>query len=137
MTKRTHSSVTEELCVCNYLQNAAEDPQNPIEFDPSTSEYQFAFGGAMLVIYHCPFCGGERECSADDAATNGTYRLTLLTRGDNMDMYDPNVWRQGHREVVSARACKEVSAAGAATGIAQAAGSRRRGITGRFTNTAR
>lgn len=58
MTKRTYASVTEELCACNYLQNAADHPRNPITFDARTSEYQFSYGGGMLVIYHCPFCGG-------------------------------------------------------------------------------
>jgi len=58
MTKRTHASVTEELCACNYLQHAVDHPRNPITFDPQTSEYQFSYGGAKLVIYHCPFCGG-------------------------------------------------------------------------------
>lgn len=58
MAKRTHASVTEELCTCNYLQNAADEPRNPITFDAHTGEYQFSFDGAMLVIYHCPLCGG-------------------------------------------------------------------------------
>ena len=58
MAKRTHASVTEEPCKCGYLQNAADDPSNPIVFDAPTSEYQFSYDGAMLVIYHCPFCGG-------------------------------------------------------------------------------
>lgn len=58
MSKPTHASVTEELCTCNYLQNAADDPRNPIAFDADTGEYQFQHDGANLVIYHCPFCGG-------------------------------------------------------------------------------
>lgn len=58
MAKRTHASVTDEPCKCGYLQNAADDPSNPIAFDAQTAEYQFSFDGAMLVIYHCPFCGG-------------------------------------------------------------------------------
>ena len=58
MSKPTHASVTEESCTCNYLQNASDDPHNPITFDAPTGEFQFSFDGAMLVIYHCPFCGG-------------------------------------------------------------------------------
>ena len=58
MAKPTHASVTEEPCTCGYLQNAADDPSNPIVFDTQTAEYQFSYDGAMLVIYHCPFCGG-------------------------------------------------------------------------------
>ncbi|MFH1269086.1 MAG: hypothetical protein ABIK89_25445 [Planctomycetota bacterium] len=62
--KRTHASVTDEPCDCGYLQQAADDPDNPIVFDEETSEYQFTYhepgheGLSMLVIYHCPFCGG-------------------------------------------------------------------------------
>ena len=58
MTKRTHASVTEELCTCGFLQDAADDPRSPITFDAETAEYQFVYGREMLLIYHCPFCGG-------------------------------------------------------------------------------
>ena len=58
MAKPTYASVTELPCTCGYLQNAADDPSNPIVFDSQTAEYQFSYDGAMLVIYHCPFCGG-------------------------------------------------------------------------------
>ncbi len=78
MNKRTHSSVTDMPCECRYLQDAADDPDLPIMFDESTGEYQFQYyeqnptrlqhlsrviwntkpQHAMLVIYHCPFCGG-------------------------------------------------------------------------------
>jgi hypothetical protein len=62
--KPTHASVTDEPCNCGYLQRAADDPDHPIIFDERTSEYQFTYqelgleGRSMLVIYHCPFCGG-------------------------------------------------------------------------------
>lgn len=46
--------------------NAADDPDNPIVFDARTAEYQFSYGGAMLVIYHCPFCGGAAPESKRD-----------------------------------------------------------------------
>ncbi len=63
MSKPTFASVTDELCVCDYLQRAADDPESPIIFDEHVGEYQFAYqvggeGLATLVIYHCPFCGG-------------------------------------------------------------------------------
>lgn len=66
MKKRTFASVTEEPCTCGYLQNAADDPDNPIVFDARTAEYQFSYGGAMLVIYHCPFYGGAAPESKRD-----------------------------------------------------------------------
>ncbi|MCX7424952.1 MAG: hypothetical protein NTW96_04905 [Planctomycetia bacterium] len=62
--RRTHASVTDVPCTCGYLERAADDPANPIAFDERTFEYQFTYqesdheGRSMLVIYHCPFCGG-------------------------------------------------------------------------------
>lgn len=61
--RRTHASVTDVDCSCDYLQRAADDPDVPIQFEASTGEYQFTYqaevwGPSMLVIYHCPFCGG-------------------------------------------------------------------------------
>ena len=70
--RRTHASVTDILCTCCYLQRAADDPANPIIFDELTSEYQFTYqepgleGRSMLVIYHCPFCGGAAPESRRD-----------------------------------------------------------------------
>jgi hypothetical protein len=67
--KPTHASVTDEPCACDYLQTAADDPENPIEFDERTGEYQFRYFdqhgrcGGMLIIYHCPFCGGTAPLS--------------------------------------------------------------------------
>jgi hypothetical protein len=64
VAKPTHASVTEQRCACDYLQNAADDPDSPIIFDQRTGEYQFTYqepdceGLSSLVIYHCPFCGG-------------------------------------------------------------------------------
>lgn len=62
----TFASVTDTPCTCEYLQHAADEPRNPIVFDATTNEYQFRYpdpdpdcvGSAMLIIYHCPFCGG-------------------------------------------------------------------------------
>lgn len=60
----TFASVTDAPCKCGYLRRAADDPRLPIVFDKRTGEYQFKYreddadGLSMLVIYHCPFCGG-------------------------------------------------------------------------------
>jgi hypothetical protein len=70
--RRTHASVTDIPCTCGYLERAADDPANPIVFDQQTSEYQFTYqepgldGRSMLVIYHCPFCGGAAPESRRD-----------------------------------------------------------------------
>ena len=62
--RQTYASVTNVDCTCGYLQRAADDPDVPIRFEASTGEYQFTyqsageFGQSMLIIYHCPFCGG-------------------------------------------------------------------------------
>lgn len=74
--KRTSASVTNTPCACGYLQEAADDPINPIEFDQRTNEFQFRYwedqcgpeGGcrATLLIYHCPFCGGAAPKSKRD-----------------------------------------------------------------------
>jgi hypothetical protein len=69
MGKPTPASVTEATCTCHYLEHAADDPANPIVFDPEMNEYHFEYpspcaGGdceaakAYLMIYHCPICGG-------------------------------------------------------------------------------
>ena len=62
--KPTHSSVTSELCNCGYLQRSANNENSPIVFDERAHEYQFRYRDhegrpfGMLIIYHCPFCGG-------------------------------------------------------------------------------
>lgn len=58
MAKPTFHSVTQQPCACSYLENEANDPDSPILFDASTGEFQFSFGDAMLILYHCPTCGG-------------------------------------------------------------------------------
>lgn len=54
----THASVTKVPCTCHYLKREADDADSPIVFDAETGEYHFIYGGNILVIYHCPFCGG-------------------------------------------------------------------------------
>jgi hypothetical protein len=69
VSKPTFASVTEEPCICGYLDRAADDPASPVVFDAAMNEYHLEFpdpcaGGdceaakAFLIIYHCPFCGG-------------------------------------------------------------------------------
>jgi hypothetical protein len=74
MPKPTYASVTEEPCICHYLEHAADDPRSPIVYDAQLNEYNFEFtdpcgvgtcdaGNASLRIYHCPFCGGAAPAS--------------------------------------------------------------------------
>ncbi|TWT77868.1 hypothetical protein Pla123a_16660 [Posidoniimonas polymericola] len=65
MAKKPNSaSVTKKPCGCGYLQQAADEPGNPIRFDESAGEFQFIYrepdqdADSMLILYHCPFCGG-------------------------------------------------------------------------------
>jgi hypothetical protein len=61
-------------CTCSYLQEAADDPENPIVFDKQTEEFQFQYTrgngveseSGMLLIFHCPFCGGSAPRSIRD-----------------------------------------------------------------------
>ena len=48
------------FCDCRWLERAAHDPDNPIEFDPDLNEYNLKTPkGHSLRIYHCPFCSGR------------------------------------------------------------------------------
>jgi hypothetical protein len=66
----TFASVTEIECSCGYLHDAANDPDNPITFDPSTNEFHLEYETAArrgaLTLYHCPFCGGAGPQSTRD-----------------------------------------------------------------------
>ena len=70
--KRTYASVTSNPCECGYLQYYAANPYSPIAFDKKTQEFQFVYmeegcaGKSVLVIYHCPFCGGAAPESRRD-----------------------------------------------------------------------
>jgi len=65
----TFASVTDVRCKCRWLQDAADDPLQPIVFDKKTNEYQIRYrepdeiNHSMLIIYHCPFCGGAAPMS--------------------------------------------------------------------------
>jgi len=56
--------VTGKPCACGYLERAANDPDLPIAFDSRMREYHFRYSApgdempSVLVIYHCPYCGG-------------------------------------------------------------------------------
>jgi len=66
----SHSSVTDMACTCGYLERSANDPDLPIVFDERLREYNFRYqvpGDEMpsiLMIYHCPFCGGAAPKSS-------------------------------------------------------------------------
>jgi hypothetical protein len=48
------------FCDCRWLERAAHDPDNPIQFDPELNEYNLkTSSGHSLRIYHCPFCAGR------------------------------------------------------------------------------
>jgi hypothetical protein len=77
MAKPTFASVTEELCTCGFLQEEADNPSSPIVYDSQLNEYHFEYPSpcadgergpdkAMLMIYHCPFCGGAAPDSKRD-----------------------------------------------------------------------
>lgn len=51
-------------CKCGFLERQANHPDSPIRFDAKLNEYHFIHrtnegGEAMMMIYHCPFCGGR------------------------------------------------------------------------------
>lgn len=94
MTGPTFASVTDQPCECDYLQRSADNPDLPIVFDRLTGEYQLKYrerlgdhdGTAMLVIYHCPFCGGaapksKRALLFATIAQEEHERLSKLTKG--------------------------------------------------------
>lgn len=105
--KPTFASVTDLPCTCNYLQNAADDPANPIVFDKDTNEFQFKYCDtqcdpegncqAMLVIYHCPFCGGAAPRSKrellfakippDEEARLASLLAPIQTMSDAVDTF--------------------------------------------------
>lgn len=63
-------SKTDIPCDCNWLQRNADNPDRPIEFDPSVNEYNIVYlmpsGQGKMTIRHCPFCGGTAPQSKRD-----------------------------------------------------------------------
>jgi hypothetical protein len=58
-SKRTFASVTTKPCKCRWPQDVSAEPENGVEFDSRTNEYQLLTrSGGTLILYHCPFCGG-------------------------------------------------------------------------------
>ena len=59
----TWPSKSDVACACNYLQDAANNPDIPIEFDDRLNEFYVVYSvngsEGRLSIYHCPFCGGK------------------------------------------------------------------------------
>jgi hypothetical protein len=57
-------------CDCGWLERAANDPSNPIGFDPTVNEYYLKSGSsegeARHVINFCPWCGGDAPVSHRD-----------------------------------------------------------------------
>ena len=74
------------LCDCRWLERAAHDPDNPIEFDPELNEYNLKTPkGHSLRIYHCPFCAGRAPESLRGqmfatVSSEETVRLHQLTK---------------------------------------------------------
>ena len=67
--KRTFASVTEEPCSCGSLSSQADDPDSPIIYDKKLHEYRIEYPGSrhgIIMIYHCPFCGGAAPESKRD-----------------------------------------------------------------------
>lgn len=56
-------SKTEEPCDCDTLQQAADNPHLPIEFDTVLNEFHLVYdvngGKGHFNIWHCPLCGGK------------------------------------------------------------------------------
>ena len=56
-------SKTEEFCDCGTLQQFADNPNLPVEFDTQTNEFQVVFeingGKGQFNLWHCPLCGGK------------------------------------------------------------------------------
>ncbi len=56
-------SKTDEFCDCGTLQQAADNPDLPIEFDARTNEFQIVFDvngrKGHFNLWHCPLCGGK------------------------------------------------------------------------------
>jgi len=51
-------------CKCGFLEREANHADSPVRFDAKLNEYHFIHRmstgeEAMMMIYHCPFCGGR------------------------------------------------------------------------------
>lgn len=83
------SSVTDRKCACNWFENAAAEPQIPVEYDAETNEFHLMYraeNGGFASMYHCPFCGGAAPESIRDSlfehlSHEESLRLSELTKG--------------------------------------------------------
>ncbi|MCA1600758.1 MAG: hypothetical protein LC776_03610 [Acidobacteria bacterium] len=63
-------SKTDVGCDCNSLNDAANNPDVPIEFDAAVNEFHIAYTNdphSYMLIRHCPFCGGKAPTSKRDS----------------------------------------------------------------------
>ena len=80
------SSQNREACECGWLQQAATDPDHPVQFDPRMNEFNIVKGERSIRIYYCPFCGGKapeslRRTVFAHVSGEERERLTLLGSG--------------------------------------------------------
>ena len=86
-SKPTFASVTTKPCKCRWPQDVSAEPENGVQFDSDTKEYQLLTrSGGTLTLYHCPFCGGAMPRSKrSEAFAHITeaelQRLAQLTAG--------------------------------------------------------
>ena len=56
-------SKTDEFCDCGILEEAADNPYLPIEFNESLNEFHLVYnvngGEGRFTFWHCPLCGGR------------------------------------------------------------------------------
>lgn len=76
-------------CDCGTVENASQEPQHPIRFDPELNEYYIALdttGKGRMMIYYCPFCGGavpesRRSSLFMHVPTMERWRIIRLLKG--------------------------------------------------------
>jgi hypothetical protein len=73
-------------CGCKWFEQAAQDPDTPVIFDPMMNEFHLVHlnGKGQSLFYHCPFCGGRapeslRGSFFANLSNDETARLYLLT----------------------------------------------------------
>jgi hypothetical protein len=66
----TWPSKTDAACDCRSLNDAANNPDVPIEFDVTLKEFHIVYTNdphSYMLIRHCPFCGGKAPTSKRDS----------------------------------------------------------------------
>lgn len=65
--RRTMPPQRKDICDCGVLEQMADNPTNPVEFDAELNEFHITHsGGGYSMIYYCPFCGGSAPKSKRD-----------------------------------------------------------------------